>query len=1050
MRRWSIENKTFAVSGAMLALLLALGGLTWRAAGNMIEATRWAAHAHETLRSLAEIAAHVSQIETLQRNYLIAGGDSFLAERDAHLAMLERDIAHFKRQSVGEASLRAQWQELDRLAASREAALQYTIRLHRDKDAAGMAQCIREGLCKETREALRVHLQRLETEAHRLLRERSAATEARVREARVSFAVLIALGALFFLLLFLRIRREMAARQTTAVALAQNEESLRLATAGAGIGTWHWNIASGELRYSERCKEIFGLPRDVVMDYQRFLASLHPGERRRIDEAVRIALEEHGEYDVEYRVVWPDGGIHWVAAKGRGYYDEAGKAVRMEGVVIDITARKGAEGELRAAAHFEATQSRALALFSSTFERQRILDGLLALLAENHSFPVSALYVYDEWRGLFKCEASRGLPGGAIREFALGEGLPGQAARDGKALLLDDLADMPQMAVQTGVADFRPAALLIHPIAYQERRFAVLVLAASHPPSAAERQFVERLCGQLGVALNNLRQYGDLKLLAGQLRQSSEEIAAKNVQLEDASRMKSEFLANMSHELRTPLNAIIGFSEVLRDGLVGELNAEQREYAGDIYDSGEHLLSLINDILDLSKVEAGKMTLELEQQDIAALVAAGMQVVREKALAHRIKLSAEVEEGLGAAWLDARKCKQILYNLLSNAVKFTPDGGAVTVTARKAGGDAVKNGTFAHYLELAVRDTGIGIAPEAQDKLFRPFTQIDGSLARRYEGTGLGLVMVKNLAELHGGAVALQSEPGKGSVFTVWLPWREEAGGGASAAASSPAPEAAPEAAPVPASSSRLALVVEDEDMAADLLRLQLEETGFRVTRAATAEAALELAMREKPDVITLDILLPGMDGWEFLERIKDAPELARIPVVIVSIVADGKRGASLGAAQVLQKPIRHEDLADAMKQIGLGADGKKKRSVLVVDDDPQAVQLLGAYLDSAGYEVLRAYGGQEGIDMAKRLNPGLIILDLMMPEVSGFDVIAALNGDSGTAAIPVLIVTAKQITAEDRAALNGHVMKIMEKAEFNHGRFIREVKRATSPGAGA
>jgi len=551
-------------------------------------------------------------------------------------------------------------------------------------------------------------------------------------------------------------------------------------------------------------------------------------------------------------------------------------------------------------------------------------------------------------------------------------------------------------------------------------------------------------------------------------------IAAKNLRLEDASRMKSEFLANMSHELRTPLNAIIGFSEMLRDGLLGDLSPQQKESVNDIFTSGNHLLSLINDILDLSKVEAGKMTLELDRLQPAALVQAGLQVVREQAIAQRVRLIADVAEDLGEVWLDGRKVKQILYNLLSNAVKFTPEGGEVRIAARRVGRQVLPNGGFEHYLELAVSDSGIGISTEDQARLFQAFTQIDSTLARRYEGTGLGLAMVKQLAELHGGAVALQSTPKVGSTFTVWLPWREAVDPSVGAAppatpasvpegtpqtvsvaatpasvptpapAPAPAPSPKPKPKPKPDGGQSLALVVEDDDKGAELLRLQLERAGFRVVRAATAESALELAAQECPDLITLDIQLPGMDGWEFLERLKQNPEFARVPVVIVSIVADSIRGLALGAGSVLQKPVGREALARALATIGFqtGAHGKR-RTVLVVDDDPKAVKLLGAHLDSAGYRVLAALGWQEGIDIARRQHPDLILLDLLMPEVSGFEVVEALKRDAATATIPIVIVTGKQVTASDRARLNGGVMKVIDKSELHHGRFISEVRRA-------
>jgi signal transduction histidine kinase len=270
------------------------------------------------------------------------------------------------------------------------------------------------------------------------------------------------------------------------------------------------------------------------------------------------------------------------------------------------------------------------------------------------------------------------------------------------------------------------------------------------------------------IVMARVRNHLALKAMTDSLRD-------RNLQLEAASRMKSEFLANMSHELRTPLNAIIGFSEVLRDGLAGELEPRQKDYASEIFMSGSHLLALINDILDLSKVEAGRMTLTLEPLRVSMLIQAGLQVVRETAMAHQQHLSALVAEDLGEVWLDGRKFKQILYNLLSNAVKFTPDGGEVRVEVLRVTRKASPDGPNKPYLELVVKDSGIGVSSTDQARLFEPFTQIDSTLARRYQGTGLGLAMVKRLAELHGGSVELRSAPGEGSTFTVWLPWRTEA-----------------------------------------------------------------------------------------------------------------------------------------------------------------------------------------------------------------------------------------------------------------------------------
>jgi PAS domain S-box-containing protein len=308
----------------------------------------------------------------------------------------------------------------------------------------------------------------------------------------------------------------------------------------------------------------------------------------------------------------------------------------------------------------------------------------------------------------------------------------------------------------------------------------------------------------------------------------------KNAELQDASRLKSEFLANMSHELRTPLNAIIGFSELLRDGLMGQMTDQQRAFIGNIFSSGEHLLSLINDILDLSKVEAGKMILDLESVQVSSLCANSLSIIKEKAAAHQIRLQMDVTDDLGAIQADARKVKQIIYNLLSNAVKFTADGGRVTLRARRVPHGQVgclpgcwssrsfpwTGNEFAEFLEISVADSGIGISPEGLEQLFKPFTQIDSGLARKFEGTGLGLAMVKLLAELHGGAVAVESAVGEGSCFVVWLPLRVPDDAAAT-------PGKAPAGASLDATAgTRTALVVEGDFESAELIRLQLESGG--------------------------------------------------------------------------------------------------------------------------------------------------------------------------------------------------------------------------------
>ena len=516
----------------------------------------------------------------------------------------------------------------------------------------------------------------------------------------------------------------------------------------------------------------------------------------------------------------------------------------------DLRARRAAERAVGEERRYDDLHNRALTLFNAEPERRPMLEQTLELLSDTGHFPAGVFYEVDEWSGQLRVVASRGAPADLKPLVARGDGPLGEAARSGRTHYLDALGAGDGMALETGLATLRPAGLLLCPVGHQGRQLGVLALASARRLGERERGFVERLSAQLGVALHNAAQLEGLGLLAEQLRERGEDVPRKNALLERSSRLKSEFLANMSHELRTPLNAVIGFSEILRDGLAGDLSSEQGEYIGDIYTSGRHLLALINDILDLSKIEAGQMDLELDRVEPAELVASGLAMVRERAAQHRIALRDLLPADLGALCLDARRAKQIVHNLLSNAVKFTPDGGTVTlalravpaqeIVAQRTGDDTrvfpPPAGAFERYLEIVVSDTGIGIDGAALRELFQPFMQADSSLSRKSQGTGLGLTMVQRLAELHGGGLMARSAPGEGSRFAVWLPWREpdSARPGAREGA---AVLAAPAAAPAAEDGAGTILVIEDNPRAASLIRVQLESEGFRVEIVHSASA---------------------------------------------------------------------------------------------------------------------------------------------------------------------------------------------------------------------
>jgi signal transduction histidine kinase/CheY-like chemotaxis protein len=584
------------------------------------------------------------------------------------------------------------------------------------------------------------------------------------------------------------------------------------------------------------------------------------------------------------------------------------------------------------------------------------------------------------------------------RHLPPGAGLPAAAMREGRTMRSDDLEDAEPGLVPTR----QTRALLAVPLRHDGAVIGVLCFGANRRGAfgSAETEVAEIVAAHAAVALGRARLF--------------EALRQQNAALEEATRLKSEFLANMSHELRTPLNAVIGFSELLLDAPEGEGDrATDLAYLGTIHRNGQHLLALINDVLDLAKVEAGKMELRPERFDLDELVAQAVGMVAP--LARRRRIALGVAGTAGAVVADAGKVKQMLLNLLSNAIKFTPEEGGVRVeTARET--DRVR---------LTVVDTGIGIAPEHHERIFHEFQQVDGAASRRYEGTGLGLALTRRFAELHGGRVWVESAPGAGSRFHLVLPDRdapaepaEPAGTPAGRGAAAPAADAA-------AAGRPLVLVVEDEPQAANLLALYLARGGYRTELARDGAEALEKARALRPDAITLDIMLPRLDGWEVLRGLKDDAATRDIPVVVASVVDNQSLGYALGAVDYFVKPIDRRALLARLERY---RSSTARSRVLAVDDEPDALALVAETLRPAGYDVESASGGRAGIAAATARRPDVVLLDLMMPDVTGFDVVEALRADPRTRDVPVLIVTAKELTAEEKALLSGRVAGVLQK----------------------
>lgn len=522
-----------------------------------------------------------------------------------------------------------------------------------------------------------------------------------------------------------------------------------------------------------------------------------------------------------------------------------------------------------------------------------------------------------------------------------------------------------------------------------------------------------------------------------ELRHANDHLAAARDHAFGASRAKSAFLANMSHELRTPLNAIIGFSEMLQEEATEAGNQSFVADLGKIKSSGKHLLVMINDILDHSKIEAGKVNLYLEEFDVGSMLDEVLNTVRPLAAKNNNQLRLECAPDLGIMRADMTRVRQVLFNLLSNACKFT-DRGQVKLSAHreKSGG--------AEWVAFTVSDTGIGMTPDQVGKLFQEFSQLDSSTTRKFEGTGLGLAISKRLAELMGGTITVESERGRGSNFCLRLPAIVED----PSAAQPPSPVGGVPDSQAPARNTAeaplaareaLILVIDDDHSASDLWQRFLAREGFQVRQAWTGEEGLQLARQLAPAAIVLDVVLPGMDGWSVLSALKSDPATSGIPIILSTILDDKTKGYALGAADYLTKPIEYERLSEALRRY---KSDERTSPVLVVDDDISQRQVLRRLLERDGWPVLEAEHGRAALEILARHRPVLILLDLIMPEMNGFEFIEELRQHDAWRQIPVVIVTSADLEQKDRDQLNGYVQGILQKGAYARDELLELISR--------
>ncbi len=766
-------------------------------------------------------------------------------------------------------------------------------------------------------------------------------------------------------------------RRQAELARQESEDRYALAASATSEGLYDLDLEANTSYYSPRLRSLIDVPFEEMQTPQDWQNRVHPEDRQRFD--AEMAAHIRGEIevlDIEYRYRDGHGRWRWARQHGMAARHPNGRAYRLAGSTGDITDQV----ELRQ---------------TLDLVRQRLEDTMESLS--------EGLVLFDADDRLVLCNSK-------YREYFVagaGEELA-EIVRPGTSF-----EDIVRAAFRMGMF---PTA------GDDEDEWVAYRLGRRR---SVDEQRVE-LLQNTGTWLQiNERRTHDGGLVAvytdvTDLKNREEELRQAYGEAEAATAAKSEFLANMSHELRTPLNAVIGITEMLAEDAKDDGLEDYLEPLGRVSRAGTHLLHLINEILDLSKIEAGRMELIEEQVDLRNLVRDVVLTAETLASANDNTIESSASDEITFITGDSTRIRQIMLNLISNACKFT-EAGAIEIRS------SIESGPEGPEFRFSVRDSGIGMSDEHMSRLFQDFSQADSSMSRKYGGTGLGLAISRRLARMMNGDIVVDSELGQGSTFTLLLPG------------------AAPEAAQEPTEGGlavdrdgMTVLVIDDDRTSRDIIRRVLVGEGFDVVSAANGREGLDRARALRPALITLDVIMPESDGWEVLSALKADPELCHIPVVLLSILDEPAKGFALGASDYLSKPVRRDALRGVLDRF---TDSTRSQRVLIVDDDRATRDVMRAALETAGWHVTEAADGRQGLDQLGEGRPDLILLDLMMPGMDGFEFLAELRSVADWASIPVVVVTAADLSTEDRARLSGRSAAILDKLTHDLGDLPTELR---------
>jgi PAS domain S-box-containing protein len=717
--------------------------------------------------------------------------------------------------------------------------------------------------------------------------------------------------------------------------------------------------------------------------------------------AIQKALETNETVQIEYWLPIDDQD-YWFLANISRLNEE-----QVFWVARDITERKRAEEALQRRSDYLAASSEIGRLVTSTLDLNTIFTRTVNLIGERFGFYYSAIYTVEETGFNARLQEATGEAGEKMKAqrysvIVGSSSVIGKVSESGESILLNDVTHELLYVPNPLLLDTQSEVAI--PLRIGTRIVGVIDIQSEQTFAFTEDDIsvLQSLADQVAVAIDNARSYELSQQLIKDLR--------------EVDQLKSQFLANMSHELRTPLNSIIGFSRVILKGIDGPVTDLQQQDLTAIYNSGQHLLGLINDILDLARIEAGKMELNFEEVHLNDMVNSVFSTAKGLVKEKPIQLVQRIPTDMPPVRGDTMRVRQILLNLISNASKFT-DEGSITIEAMVQKGPTGKMEAL-----INVVDTGPGISLEDQEKLFKAFSQVDGSATRKSGGSGLGLSICANLVQLHGGRISVTSESGKGSTFWFTLPLYHQ-----------PQQE-------IPAD-KKIVLAIDDDPQVISLYERYLSPKGYYIVPLTDPTRAKERILELKPFAVTLDIMMPGRDGWTVLSEIKSDPAIRDVPVVICSIIEQEEKGFSLGAADYLLKPILEEDLVHALDR--LNRDGKIL-DVLVIDDDPNDLRLIEKILNENGrYQPVLAQGGRKGWEFLNTHMPDAILLDLFMPDMDGFTLLEKLRGDPRLCQIPVLVVSGGGLTNEQWQQLNEYGQRFITKGALADGELVSSIEEA-------